>query len=244
MFKAVLFDLDGTLVHYDYDAFLKSYLSSIAGYMGELVKPKDFIQKLMISTEVMLNSAEGKKTNMQIFWDDFPDRVGLAREVLHPMMEDFYAEDFPKLQKALDVKPIASARIIIEDLLARNIKVVIATNPIFPITAIEERMRWGDIADLPYTLITSYENSRYSKPNIKYYEEILEHINCLPQECLMIGNNTCEDLVAGDLGITTFLVEDCLLDIGPFQREPDHQGSFADLSTFIAAQFVCTKSNV
>jgi hypothetical protein len=51
---------------------------------------------------------------------------------------------------------------------------------------------------------------------------------------MMIGNNTCEDLVARDLGIKTFLVEDYLLYDGPFSREPDYRGSFEDMVDFFA----------
>ena len=241
MIKAVLFDLDGTLVHYDYEAFLEAYLSAVAGKVAGLVDSRRFVKQLMESTEAMISSLDPMKTNMEVFWDDFPGRIGVPMEVLEPVLDEFYIGDFPSIQTVLDARPIPAARKLIEDLLEDGYEVVIATNPVFPATAIEERMRWGGIHGLPYQLITTYETSRYCKPNVEYYVEILEHIGRTPEECIMVGNNTCEDLVAGDLGITTYLVEDCLLDMGPFRREPDYRGSFADLVRFLESdEFLTT----
>lgn len=238
--KAVLFDLDGTLVHYNYEAFIEVYLSAVAGKVAGLVDPRRFVKQLMESTEAMISSLDPMKTNMEVFWDDFPGKVGVPMEVLEPVLDEFYTRDFPNIQTVLDVRPIPAARKLIEDLLEDGYEVVIATNPVFPAVAIQERMRWGGIDGLPYHLITTYETSRYCKPNVEYYGEILEYIGRKPQECIMIGNNTCEDLVAKDLGVTTYLVEDCLLDIGPFRREPDYRGSFTDLVAFFDSNVFST----
>ena len=41
----------------------------------------------------------------------------------------------------------------------------------------------------------------------KHYKELLKNINKIPSECLMIGNDKVNDMVAGQLGIKTFLIE-------------------------------------
>lgn len=233
MITTILFDLDGTLVHYDYDTFVNAYLGAVARKVAHLVEPKRFVNQLLAATEAMIASLDHTRTNKEVFWEYFPNGLDVSMEVLTPKLDEFYLEDFPKIQEVLQVTPVPAARGLIERLITNGYEVVIATNPVFPAIAIDERMRWGWIDGLDYHLVTTYETSCYCKPNVEYYAEILENMGRLPEECIMIGNNTCEDLVAGDLGITTYLVEDCLLDMGPFRREPDYRGSFDDLVRFL-----------
>ena len=40
--------------------------------------------------------------------------------------------------------------------------------------------------------ITTYENSRYCKPNPDYYREILDKLGLLPEDCIMVGNGVAE----------------------------------------------------
>ncbi|NMB45515.1 MAG: HAD family hydrolase [Firmicutes bacterium] len=235
MITTIMFDLDGTLVHYDYDVFINAFLDSVARKAAPLLEPKRFVQKLLEATEAMITSLDDR-TNMEVFWEHFPDGLGIPLGELVPVLEQFYLEDFPKIQHMLEVRPIPEARFLVERLIDKGYEVIIATNPVFPAIAIEERMRWGGIDELRYHLVTTYETSCYCKPNVEYYAEILQNIGRSPHECIMIGNNTCEDLVARDLGIQTYLLEDCLLDMGPFRREPHYRGSFADLVRFFESE--------
>ena len=45
------------------------------------------------------------------------------------------------------------------------------------------------------------------KPNPRYYADILAEIGLRGEDCLMVGNDTKEDLVAAELGFDTFLLE-------------------------------------
>ncbi|NLY30156.1 MAG: HAD family hydrolase [Firmicutes bacterium] len=234
MIRTILFDLDGTLVHYEYDDFLKAYLEGVANKVARLMNPQRFVKKLLKATEAMIKSLDEARTNKEVFWDHFAQGLEVPLEELIPLLDEFYLRDYPKIQETIGVAPHPAARNLVKQLIAKGYDVIIATNPVFPAVAIHERMRWGGIEDLPYSLVTTYENSRFCKPNIQYYAEILQELERSPHECIMVGNNTCEDLVAGDLGIKTFLVEDYLLDDGPFSREPDYRGSFEDMVDFFA----------
>jgi FMN phosphatase YigB (HAD superfamily) len=120
-----------------------------------------------------------------------------------------------------------------ENLFCGGFQVAIATNPIFPERAIRERLRWLEIEDLPYDLITAYETMHFCKPSPDYYLEVLQLLKVAPEDCLMIGNDVEEDLSAQALGIRTFLVEDCLLNPKNLPIETDYRGSFADLAAYL-----------
>ncbi|MFA7507411.1 MAG: HAD family hydrolase, partial [Bacilli bacterium] len=88
---------------------------------------------------------------------------------------------------------------------------ILATNPLFPKIATENRIKWANIDSLVFTHITTYENSYYSKPNIKYYQEIFTDFNIDPSESLMVGNDMSDDFVVTELGCDIYIVTDHLI---------------------------------
>ena len=81
---------------------------------------------------------------------------------------------------------------------------------------------------------TTYENSRFCKPNPAYYEEILEKIGCRAEECAMVGNDVDEDMVAGKLGMKTFLLTPCLLNRSAQDISQWPNGGFGALSAWLS----------
>jgi len=205
--RALLFDLDGTLISNSMETFLPPYFAALTKKLAPLVPPAPLIAQLRASTQVMMANQDPARTNAQVFADDFFPRLGLARERLLPLLDDFYAREYRALR--VYVQPIAPARPLIERALARGYRVVIATAPVFPRAAIEQRLEWGNLADLPYALVTDYETMHASKPNPAYYREIAARIGCAPTECVMVGNDVEMDIVpARRVGMKTFWVTD------------------------------------
>ncbi len=110
---------------------------------------------------------------------------------------------------------------------------VLATNPIFPAVATQNRIRWAGLQPESFRLYTTYENSHYCKPNLKYYEEILQNIGFQPEECLMIGNDVTEDMVTAKLGMRVFLLTDCLINQSGADLSPYPQGGFQELQAYL-----------
>lgn len=229
--EVVLFDLDGTLLPMDMSRFIKSYMEALCTKFSHLIQPKKLVNEIWQGTYKMVSDLDAGRTNKDVFWAYFFPQFNIDIDILGPMFDEFYDKDFTHLKKT--TKPNPYARYVIDTLLEKGYKVGIATNPIFPARAIEERLNWVDTADLPYSLITTYENMHYCKPHLEYYQEIVEMIGIRPEKCLMVGNDVEEDLVARKLGMKTFLVDDCLLNTHNLTIETDHRGSFADLAKFI-----------
>ncbi|MCR4430012.1 MAG: HAD family hydrolase [Tepidanaerobacteraceae bacterium] len=232
MINTLLFDLDGTLLPIDTDEFIDNYLKLLASKLDSIIEPKDFIHNLMSSTYTMIHDLNPAKTNKEVFWEDFLPRMPSdKKEDLVRIFDEFYNNDFPALSRIVNKNPVAAK--ILNSALMKGYNLVIATSPIFPETAILERLKWIDALDFPYKLVTTYENMHFSKPHPEYYEEILDKIQKRPDECMMIGNDAEEDLAAGLLGIRTYLVTDYLLNRKNLEIKCDHCGSLNDLLDFI-----------
>lgn len=232
MFSAALFDLDGTLLPLDTDAFIKAYVADVARFVAPHLPPEKFVPRLFSATQAMLEDRDPARTNQDVFMDHFFTGLDVPPGRLLPVFEAYYRERFPALRR-LSGPPDPAARAAVEAALRAGIRVVIATNPLFPAMAIEERMRWAGVADLPYSLVTSYEHMHFCKPNPAYYAEVAERIGAPPETCLMVGNDAQEDGAAKLAGMTVFLVEDWLVDRGAGPA-PDHRGRLADVVSFLA----------
>lgn len=228
MLRALLLDLDGTLLGNDMDQFLKYYFGALAKSFDGLVSPRELVAHIMASTEKMIRDTDPSRTNQEVFWADFLPRFTLAAGDLIPRFDRFYAYDFRKLEGYTKRKP--EARLVVQKALDRGLKVVVATNPMFPIYAIVERMRWAGVADFPFDLITSYEVMHACKPHLQYYQEICDLIGVKPEEAMMAGNDVQDDMVAGKLGLKTFLVDEELLHREPGEPRVDYRGSLAKLA--------------
>ncbi|MCR4441080.1 MAG: HAD family hydrolase [Peptococcaceae bacterium] len=228
--KAVLFDLDGTLLPVEFNEFFKSYLEAISSYCSCLASPEAFIEELLRCTAIMMRN-DGSCTNEELFMKHFLPALKLEKEDVYPVLERFYSTEFKKLKKC--VKPSGLPSRVVEAVLAAGREVVLATNPLFPLAAVEERMRWAGIDRFPWRLVTSYETSRACKPNLLYYRDIFERLGLKPEDCWMVGNDREEDLAAGELGVRTFLVTDYLVDKGRSSTQADREGSLQDLLEFI-----------
>lgn len=226
--KTVLFDLDGTLLPLDLNYFLKEYMTAISGYFSDLVDPGKFTRALLNSTGVMVKN-DGRITNQELFMNDFIPVVGIERETLYLRLEKFYTEEFGRLRRC--VKQAELSAQVVQAVLDRGFRIVLATNPLFPLTAIRQRMDWAGVDHFPWAHITAFEECRACKPNPAYFREIMEKLDLNPQECWMVGNDTEEDLVAAQLGLKTYLVKDYLIEKGNYIK-PDAQGSLQDFLDF------------
>ncbi len=231
-YDAVLIDLDGTLIDIDLEKFIRAYVDALSGRFNNLIPRDDFIMHLFGATSVMVENNDPKKRNSDVFYDDFCRRIGFSKEEILPVIDNFYRNDFPKLSCWGKELPFAGK--VIEAARGNNHTVVLATNPIFPPEAVYHRMAWAGLNAGQFELITTMDNMHFCKPNPNYYLEIAEKINCRPERCLMAGNDTLEDLIAGKVGMETFLVEDFILERHGAEPVSDYRGSLKDFANFLS----------
>jgi FMN phosphatase YigB (HAD superfamily) len=202
-----LFDLDNTLITFDEQAFLPIYGEHVYPYfIKEMPSYQDFIQLLLESIHAMVEEGPPDYSNNDKFAAYFGPRANLSSEEVLRRFISFYENEFDHLAKIMD--PIPFARQLLE-LTSKHFSVVLATNPLFPKVATYKRLKWANIEspDIPWLEITVADYYSTAKPHLSYYEEVLMRIKKSPQECIMIGNDKINDMVAGKLGIKTFLVE-------------------------------------
>lgn len=232
--KAVLFDLDGTLLPMDQNMFLKTYFGLLTEKMVKCgYEAGTFMKALLAGTDAMVKN-DGSKTNEALFWEVFGSFY--TPESLPPiaLFDAFYAEDFSKTRAVCktDVRP----RAIVDTVRAKGLVSVLATAPAFPAVATVTRMGYVGLSPEDFALFTTYENSTYCKPSEGYYREVLGRIGLAPEECLMVGNDVTDDIEpANAVGMSVFLLTEFLINKNDADVSKYPHGGYDDLLAFLSA---------
>lgn len=201
--KAVLFDLDGTLLAMDQDVFTKAYFGALSKKLAHAYDPEKLIKTVWRGTVAMLQN-DGASTNEQVFWRTFASVFGERAYDDIPMFDEFYTSDFENLKSLCGHSERAAQTV--KALKRDGYKLVLASNPVFPAVAQRARMRWAGVDPDDFDNITSYENSHFCKPQAGYYAEILRTIDCAAEDCIMVGNDVDDDMPARAVGMNVFLL--------------------------------------
>jgi FMN phosphatase YigB (HAD superfamily) len=209
LITTLLLDLDDTLLSNNMNQFLPAYLQRFGDFMKPEVQPEKFVGQLLIGTKAMIENEDPTRTMEQVFAKAFYPALSLDEKQMQPKVEQFYHEIFPGLRSITGVR--SGARELVEAAFTAGIEVVIATSPLFPLTAIEQRLAWAGVPrdEFSFSIITSYESFHFSKPHLAYYTEIMGRLGKPLHEAAMIGNDTQDDLKpASTLGMAVFHVDD------------------------------------
>jgi FMN phosphatase YigB (HAD superfamily) len=143
------------------------------------------------------------------------------------VLDKFYEEKFDEIKISCGYSPEAAR--VVRFLKEKGYRVALATNPIFPSAATEKRIGWAGLSPSDFELYTTYENSRYAKPSLEYYRDILNKLSVRAEDCLMVGNDVSEDMVAAKLGMKVFLLTECLINKTGEDISAYRHGDFAEL---------------
>ncbi len=235
MIKNVLFDLDGTLLPMEsQEDFVKAYFGALCKrFCKELnLTPEQLTAIVWGGTKAMFVN-DGKTPNKDVFWKYFAEKYNPDVLNKEEDFDNFYRNEFSSAKVTTTENPLAQP--VVELLKSKGYRVVLATNPVFPIVATANRASWAGVDPDLFEYITVYENSSYCKPNPEYYKEILQKLNMKAEECMMVGNDVDEDMCTAALGMDTYLVTDCLENKHNKEYSQYKQGTFADFYEFAKA---------
>lgn len=205
MSLTLLLDLDDTLLQNDIDVFLPHYLKALSVHLSDRFDGEELVRKLLAATRQMVHNTNPRFTAEEAFDQSFYPALNTTKEDLSTALLGFYSQVFPTLQWLTQPKP--AAQDLVKAAFDRGYQVVIATNPLFPTTAIHQRLEWAGLSprNYPFTLITTYENMHFTKPSIAYYAEILGQLGWPDQPAVMVGNSLSDDIQpAAALGLPTY----------------------------------------
>ncbi len=231
LIKAVLFDLDGTLLPMDADEFIVAYYQ----YLNPLMEPYGYEPQLLMDTVergiYAMAKNDGTATNETVFWRVFAQQYGEDALKDKPLLDTFYRDEFGKIQ--VICRPTPYAKRAVDRAKGNDRRVVLATNPFFPAVATEQRIRWAGLQPSDFDRYTTYEDTYHCKPSLDYYRDILNALKLDAHDCLMIGNDVGEDMIAKDLGMQVFLLTDHLINRKNADISAYPHGSFPELLEFL-----------
>lgn len=234
MINTVLFDLDGTLLPMDNDEFTKYYFKLLAGVLIPMgYDPQQLIDAVWAGTAAMVRN-DGSRPNEEAFWECFGGIIGERALSDKDKFIDFYRNQFGGAKAACGYNALVPE--LIGRLKAKGTPIALATNPIFPEVATLQRISWAGLSPDDFRLYTVYENIGYSKPNPEYYREVCRRLGVRPEECLMVGNDADEDMIAEQLGMDVFLVTDNVINKQGKDISQWKNGSFADLAELLESE--------
>ncbi len=208
MINTILFDLDGTLLPIKQETFVGAYFGEVVKRFAPYGYTKDqLVGSIWAGTKEMIKN-DGTRTNHEVFWDKFSELLGEGVLKLLSEFENFYETEFHKVREL--VPEGYSVRGLLDELKSMGMTLALATNPIFPRVASVSRLSWIGASMEDFSYVTTMENSSYSKPNLKYFEELLKTLGKTPKECLMVGNNAVEDMCVSKLGCPVYLANDTI----------------------------------
>lgn len=228
-YRVICFDLDGTLLGMDIDDFMHEYFSRIAKWAaGKGLDPVRFMDALKSGTKAMALSSDDS-LNKNVFWNEFYRVYGeeeLEGIDVSDIADEFYLDEFVHIGDGFQPDPLTKQ--VVEVLKSKGYPLVLTTMPMFPLQAVKHRLGWAGVDASSFDRITTYENSKSTKPRQTYFAENLAAMGVTGEDVLMVGNNTMEDLAFLDLGADAYLVTDWLLDPVDFDLDAVKHGTFEE----------------
>jgi FMN phosphatase YigB (HAD superfamily) len=229
--KAVLFDLDGTLLHSEMDKFIPAYIEGLYSHFTDIARHYTFCATIREAITTLLAGDGGFLNNQELFFAVLGQRLKVDPETFEDRLAQYCADGMASLKDF--IHPVPEAMQILELCRERGLTVILATNPVFPRRLVDARLAWGGIGDFPFDLVTSLENTRFCKPNPRYFKDLLDSFGLRPAEAVMVGNDTEHDLAAREVGISTFLVDTWLADRCNGNFQTDYRGGHPELLRFL-----------
>ena len=205
MLKAILFDLDNTLILFNEARFYQGYFRQIEKLFTDIMPADQFVERLVGATRALVQN-NGEMTYAEYFITAFAQDHKDRRGELWNRFLYFYETEYDNLDANFTLPDHLYETM--DEIVQTGLKMVLASNPIFPFDVQMKRLAWAKLDHLPFDLVTHIENMSFCKPRIEYYLEISQKIGEPPETCMMVGNDPVNDMVAAHTGMKTYWSDD------------------------------------
>ena len=212
MIKAVLFDLDDTLLRLNLTAFIARYVAGATQLLGQAARKSPAALAVPFMRGLLAIDSQDRRdslTNEQLFNQTFFSASGIPLDdpVVHDLMDFYEREVVPGYAGGVvGARPVEGARRAVDAVWSAGLVCALATNPTFSLACDEARMGWAGVSTDDFALVSTYSNSTRCKPSVRYYQEFANQLGVRLEECLMVGNDSRRDIVREDCGLRTAYV--------------------------------------
>lgn len=212
MIKAVLFDLDDTLLDINLTAFAARYVAGRAALLARACRqpfPKVFSE---LSKSYLALDNPGRNdsfTNEQFIQERMLLNCDIPLDEPHiaDALAYFDSEYVRRFDRGLvQARPKQGNHAALAAVQSLGLSVALATQPIFPLSTVRVRMSWAEIDNVNFAAISHAGNSTRTKPSARYYQEFCAKLGLSPHECLMVGNDATRDFARPACGLRTAYV--------------------------------------
>ncbi len=212
MLKAVVFDMDETLLDINLGAFVAVLArdeSSLLAQIGRRSPLSMFAAYTAAMLDLNRADRDNECTNRELFDAAIERRGGvvLSDPVIADAIAYYEREILPTRNDAvIAARPMPGAHEALARVRERGLRCALLTNPSFGEACIRCRMGWAELDADSFELITTMENTRRVKPSARYYLDALDELGLEPGEVLMVGNDRRRDFPSPDIGLQTAYV--------------------------------------
>ncbi len=212
MIKAVLFDMDDTLLDINLSAFMMRYTADVSRMLAYICdKRTASVTAACAAGYLAMDSSKRTDglTNAELFCREMERRCGvaLADPAILDAIDCYETDVLPSRKDGLvRARPMPGGVAAIEAACDLGLTVALATNPCLSERCNHVRMQWAGIDDAPFARVSHLANSTRLKPSSRYYEEFVSSLGLAPHECLMVGNDAKRDFPRPDIGMPTAYV--------------------------------------
>jgi len=209
MIKAVLLDLDDTLLRANTEAFVKEYLRIADEFFMLRWGDAGRVSQAIVdgARRIMTNQPRSiEMLNSDVMMEALVETTGQSVDEIQAAFDAFHQSVHPILKRCTN--PMADAPALVQYLKDQGYAVVIATNPVYAADATFQRLSWAGLPPADsFALVTHSGNMHFAKPDPAYYAEIVARIGVEPDEAVMVGDSLRNDIEpAARLGMNTYYI--------------------------------------
>lgn len=155
--KAVVFDMDETLLSINLNAFILRYFKDVSSMLADIGRRSRGgtmarLGTILVDLNANRRSGTDNRTNLEFYQEEVERRCGirLSDPLIYEAFTYYDREVLPyKNDGVINAHAMPGAHAALQAVQDAGLRCALFTNPSFPQGAIECRMGWGGLADAP-----------------------------------------------------------------------------------------------